>query len=60
MSFYILINLTGEGIIHRVSHPLILSLESTLGYFEVRVANSNNDILKDLISALKKQIQLLS
>ena len=39
--------------------PLILSLESTLGYFEDRVANSNNDKLKDLISALKTQIQLL-
>jgi hypothetical protein len=39
--------------------PLILSLESTLGYFEDRVANSNNDKLKDLISSLKTQIQLL-
>ena len=40
--------------------PLILSIESTLGYFEDRVANSNNDKLKDLISALKKQMQLLA
>ena len=40
--------------------PLILSLESTLAYFENRIANSNNDKLKDLISALKKQMQLLS
>ena len=40
--------------------PLILSLEATVRYLEERVENSTNDKLKDLITALKKEMQPFS